>query len=52
MKVDIYVKKSNKTYATEFGIPFECIELVRRFFSTIKHVIFPNVIDAIDFFTE
>jgi hypothetical protein len=32
MKVDIYVKKSNKTYATEFGIPFECIELVRRFF--------------------
>lgn len=50
MKVDIYVKKSNKIYTTEFGIPFECIELVRRFFSTIKHVIFPNVIEAIDFF--
>ena len=50
MKVDIYVKKSNKTYATEFGVPFECIELVRLFFSTIKYVTFQDVIDAIDFF--
>jgi len=50
MKFYIYVKKSNKTYSTDFGIPFECIELVRRFFSTIKRVSFPSVVDAIDFF--
>ena len=50
MQIDIYVKKTNKTYKTEHGVPFQCVELIRRFFSTIKHVSFPNVVDAVDFY--
>jgi hypothetical protein len=50
MEVDIYVKKSNKTYATEFGIPFECVELVRRFLSIVCKASFPSVVNAIDFY--
>jgi hypothetical protein len=50
MNIDIYIKKTNKTYKTEYGIPFECIELIRRFFSININLSFPDVIDAIDFF--
>jgi hypothetical protein len=50
MKVDIYVKKSQKTYETKFGIPFECVELVRRFLTLVYNVSFPSVVDAIDFY--
>jgi len=52
MKIDIYMKKSNKTYDTEFGIPFECVELIRRFFSIFYNISFPSVVNAIDFLTE
>jgi len=50
MKVDIYVKKSQKTYNTKFGIPFECVELVRRFLTVVYNLSFPSVVDAIDFY--
>jgi len=44
MQINIYVKKTNKTYKTDYGIPFQCVELIRRVYP------FPDVIDAIDFF--
>jgi hypothetical protein len=52
MQIDIYVKKTNKTYKTDYGIPFQCVELIRRFFATIAHVSFPDVVDATDFFNN
>ncbi len=48
--IDIYFKKEGKQYKTGYGIPFECVELIRRFFSTVKGVSFPSVVDAVDFF--
>ena len=60
--INIYIKKkdSKNEYKTKYGVPFQCVELIRRFFSTIKleGVIsmsskvssFPSVIDAVDFF--
>ena len=52
MEINIYVQKTNKTYNTNYGIPFQCVELIRRFFSTNKllGVSFPSVVDAVDFF--
>jgi hypothetical protein len=51
MQIDIYVKKTNKTYKTIYGVPFQCVELIRRFFSTITDgASFPNVVDAVDFY--
>ena len=52
MNIDIYIKKTNKTYKTEYGIPFQCVELIRRFFSINIDLSFPDVIDAIDFFNK
>ena len=52
MNIDIYIKKTNKTYKTNYGIPFQCVELIRRFFSTIKAMSFPDVTDAVDFFNK
>ena len=51
-KNNIYIKKkdSKNVYKTKYGIPFQCVELIRRFFSTIKNVTFSSVIDAVDFF--
>jgi hypothetical protein len=50
--INIYIKKkdSKNEYKTKYGIPFQCVELIRRFFSTIKNVTFPSVINAVDFF--
>jgi hypothetical protein len=50
--INIYIKKkdSKNVYKTKYGIPFQCVELIRRFFSTIKNVTFPSIIDAVDFF--
>ena len=49
--INIYIKKNtNNLYKTKYGIPFQCVELIRRFFSTIKNVSFPSVVDAVDFF--
>jgi hypothetical protein len=54
MELDIYVQKTNKTYKTNYGIPFQCVELIRRFFSTnpLLNVSFPSVVDAVDFFNN
>ena len=52
--INIYIKKkdSNGVYKTKYGVPFQCVELIRRFFSTIKNVSFPSVVDAVDFFNR
>lgn len=52
MNIDIYYKKTNKTYKTKYGIPFQCVELIRRFFSTLKGISFIDVTDAVDFFNK
>jgi hypothetical protein len=49
-EIDIYFKKTNKEYKTNYGVPFQCVELIRRFFSTVKNVSFPDVVDAVDLF--
>ena len=50
--INIYIKKKDNknVYKTKYGVPFQCVELIRRFFSTIKNVTFSSVIDAVDFF--
>ena len=52
--IDIYIKKkdSKGVHKTKYGVPFQCVELIRRFFSTIKNVSFPSVVDAVDFFNR
>ena len=49
-KVDIFISKTGKKHKTKYGLPFQCVELIRRFFSTIKNVSFPSVVDAVEFF--
>jgi hypothetical protein len=47
----LYVKKTkNATYPTKYGVKFQCVELIRRFFSIHKGITFPDVVDATDFF--
>lgn len=51
MTVHVYVKSNdNKTYKTNAGIPFECIEFVRRYFIQTYGLTFPSVVDATDMF--
>lgn len=50
-KIVLYIKKTkNPTYPTKYGIPFECVELIRRFFCIHKGLTFPDVVDAVDLF--
>jgi hypothetical protein len=48
--IDIFISKTGKKHKTKYGLPFQCVELIRRFFSTIKNVSFPSVVDAVEFF--
>lgn len=50
--LDVYVKTANgeKTYKTDAGIPFECVEFVRRYFMQTRGLTFPSVVDATDMF--
>ena len=50
--VKIYIKNNNndKTYKTNAGIPFECVEFVRRYFMQTHGLTFPSVVDATDMF--
>ena len=49
--VVVHVRQNeNKTYKTNAGIPFECIEFVRRYFIQTHGLTFPSVIDATDMF--
>ena len=50
-KIVLYIKKTkNATYPTKYGIQFECVELIRRFFCIHKGLTFPDVVDAVDLF--
>jgi len=49
--IKVYVKSDyGKTYKTNAGIPFECIEFVRRYFMQTRGLTFPSVVDATDMF--
>lgn len=49
--VNVYVKSDHgKTYKTNAGIPFECVEFVRRYFMQTRGLTFPSVVDATDMF--
>jgi hypothetical protein len=53
--INIYVKSEQnqdgeKIYKTNAGIPFECVEFVRRFFIQTHGLTFPSVVDATDMF--
>jgi hypothetical protein len=49
--LDVYVKPNdNQTYKTDAGIPFECVEFVRRYFVQTHGLTFPSVVDATDMF--
>ena len=49
--VNVYVKTDQtNTYKTSAGIPFECVEFVRRFFNQMHGLTFPSVVDATDMF--
>ena len=53
--VIVYVKSVNnpnseKNYKTNAGIPFECVEFVRRYFVQTRGLTFPSVVDATDMF--
>jgi hypothetical protein len=51
--VSIYTKSINTNadnYSSKYGIPFECVEFIRRFFVTQCNYTFPSVIDAEDMF--
>jgi len=47
----LYIKKNkHATYPTKYGLEFQCVELIRRFFTIHKGLTFPDVVDATDFF--
>jgi hypothetical protein len=47
----LYIKKTkNAVHHTKYGAEFQCVELIRRFFSIHKGLTFPDVVDASDFF--
>ena len=50
--VDLYITsdQGEKTYKTDAGIPFECVEFVRRYFMQTSGLTFPSVVDATDMF--
>lgn len=53
--VNVYVKSENNqngetVYKTNAGIPFECVEFVRRYFMQTRGLTFPSVVDATDMF--
>lgn len=51
--VVIHTKSNdNQVYKTNAGIPFECIEFVRRYYMQMHGLTFPSVIDATDMFYQ
>ena len=47
----LYIKKTkNASYQTKHGLEFQCVELIRRFFTIHRELTFPDVVDASDFF--
>ena len=47
----LYKKNPKKTYSN-YGIPFECVELVRRYFTLYYGLTFPSIPDAFDMFSS
>ena len=47
----LYKKNPKKTYSN-YGIPFECVELIRRYFTLYYGLTFPSIPDAFDMFTS
>lgn len=50
MNTLIIYKDTRKKLKTDYGIPFECVELVRRFFNQYYGLTFPSVKDAYQMF--
>ncbi len=49
--VVVHVKSNdNQIYKTNAGIPFECVEFVRRYYIQTHRLTFPSVVDATDMF--
>lgn len=49
----LYIKKTkHASYPTKYGLEFQCVELIRRFFSIHKGLTFPDVVDASELFTR
>lgn len=49
--LNVHVKTNdNQTYKTNAGIPFQCVEFVRRYFIQTHGLTFPSVVDATDMF--
>ena len=49
----LYIKRTkNASYSTKYGLEFQCVELIRRFFSIHKGLTFPDVVDASELFTR
>ena len=47
----LYIKKTkNASYPTKYGLEFQCVELIRRFYSIHKGLTFPDVVDASELF--
>ena len=49
--LNIYMNRKNKI-KTEYGIPFECVELARRFYNQYYGLTFPSVRDASEIFKK
>ena len=47
----LYKKNPQKIYSS-YGIPFECVELIRRYFTLYYGLTFPSIPDAFDMFTS
>jgi hypothetical protein len=41
-----------KKIKTDYGIPFECVELARRFYNQYYGLTFPSICDAYEFFRK
>jgi hypothetical protein len=50
-KLDIYMNRRKKV-KTQYGIPFECVELARRFYNQYYGLTFPSVRDAYEIFKK
>jgi hypothetical protein len=48
----ILYKKNPKKIYSNYGIPFECVELVRRYFTLYYGLTFPSIPDAFDMFSS
>ncbi len=47
----LYKKNPKKTYSN-YGIPFECVELIRRYFILYYGLTFPSIPDAFNMFSS